>query len=172
MTFGRIPASGSCDEAPAAPPIPASWTYKLSEFFDLPANDPEEQRSDAIFAYERFPKNAKKPVIWMTGTTDLTKLRGRGLSEAAIQQEIDFKREASERAAIILFLTHWHRREFEQLIRPPKPTAVLRYLISFKEAPWEEVAANGRTYIRSVCSLSAVPPTVRVCRWCSAPIPG
>ena len=123
-------------------PVPASWAYKLSEFFNLPPNDLEEYSSDAIFAYERFPKNAKKPVVWMTGTTDLTKLRARGLSEAAIQQEIDFKREAAERSAIVLFLTHWHQREFEQLIRPAKPTAVLRYLISFKEASWETVKAK------------------------------
>jgi glycosyltransferase involved in cell wall biosynthesis len=123
-------------------PISALWTYKLSEFFNLPANDPEEQRSDAIFAYERFPRNAKKPVIWSTGPTDLPKLRARGWSEAIIQHEIDFKREASERAAIVLFFSRWHQREFERLIRPSRPTAVLRPLISFKEAPWEVVAAK------------------------------
>jgi glycosyltransferase involved in cell wall biosynthesis len=123
-------------------PIPTSWTYKLSEFFSLPADDSEEQRSDAIFAYERFPKNAKKPVIWSTAPTDVPKLRARGLSEAAIQKEIDFKRKASERAAVVVFLTHQLQRGFEQQIRPTKPTVVLRYLISFKEASWEVVAAK------------------------------
>ena len=122
--------------------LPASWTYKLSEFFNLPANDPEEQRSDAVFAFERFPKNAKKPVIWFTGATDVAKLRRRGWSERVIQQEIDFKREASERAAVVLFSTHWMQREFEQLIRPSKPTAVLQLFIFLKEAPWEVVEAK------------------------------
>jgi glycosyltransferase involved in cell wall biosynthesis len=120
-------------------PVPAAWTFKLSEFFNLPANDPEERRSDAIFAFERFPKNAKKPVIWFTGATDLAKLRRRGWSEKVIQQEIDFKREASERAAIVLFSTRWMQREFEQLIRPSKPTAVLQLFIFLKEAPWERI---------------------------------
>jgi hypothetical protein len=122
--------------------LPASWTYKLSEFFNLPANDPEEERSDAIFAYERFPKNAKKPVIWSTAPTDVPKLRARGWSESAIQQEIDFKREASECAAVIVFLTHQLQHGFQHQIRPTKPTAVFRYLISFQEAPWEDVAAK------------------------------
>jgi glycosyltransferase involved in cell wall biosynthesis len=123
-------------------PVPDPWAYKLSEFFNLPPNDPEEQRSDAIFAYERFPKNAKKPVIWSTAPTDVPKLQARGWSEAAIQREIDFKREASERADMIVFLTHHLKRGFEQQIRPAKPTAVFRYLIPFKEAPWELVAAK------------------------------
>ncbi|MGC2398650.1 MAG: glycosyltransferase family 4 protein [Acidobacteriaceae bacterium] len=123
-------------------PIPASWAYKLSEFFYLPAYDPEQHRSDAIFAFERFPKNAKKPVIWMTGATDVAKLRRRGWSEKAIQQEIDFKREASERAAIVVFSTRWMQRQFEQLIKPPKPPAILQYFIFLKEAPWERITAK------------------------------
>jgi glycosyltransferase involved in cell wall biosynthesis len=41
-----------------------------------------------------------------------------------------------------VFLTHQLQRGFEQQIRPTKPTAVVRYLISFKEAPWEVVAAK------------------------------
>lgn len=123
-------------------PIPFSWTYKLSEFYCLPANDPEEQRSDAIFAYERYPINAKKPVIWMTGATEVAKLRARGWSEEMIRREIDFKREAAERAAVVVLSTRWMQREFEQLIQSPKPTALLRYFISLNEAPWERIAAK------------------------------
>jgi glycosyltransferase involved in cell wall biosynthesis len=123
-------------------PIPATWTFKLSEFFNLPASDSQEQRCDAVLAYERFPKNTTKPVIWITSPTDVEKLRARGWPDAAIQQEIDFKREASERAAIVLLTTHWYQREFHRVIRPTKPTAVLPFFISFKEATWEVLATK------------------------------
>ena len=124
-------------------PVPRGARYQLSQFFRLPKIDRARERAQAILCFERFPSNADRPVIWITGPTIPEKLRKRGWSEKQIQAEIDFKREASTKAAAIVLTTEEYRDHFEKTIRPTTKPRVVPFFIPFEgvslaaiEAKW------------------------------------
>jgi glycosyltransferase involved in cell wall biosynthesis len=119
--------------------VPRKWSWQLSQYFCLPAGDAGMLGTDAVLAYERYPINAKVPVIWITGPTEIPKLKSRGLSDAAINEEIMFKREASSLAAATVLTTRHKQRLFEEVIRPQKPTCVIPFFLPIESAPRHRV---------------------------------
>jgi len=99
----------------------------LSQYYLLPDEDPGLSNADAILAYERYPLKARLPVIWITGPTDLEKLRRRGVSQREIDREITFKRNVNERAAATILTSESKKRHFDEVIQPRKPTYVIPF---------------------------------------------
>jgi glycosyltransferase involved in cell wall biosynthesis len=106
-------------------PIPRKWTLVLSQNYRMPIGDAESESADAVLTYQRYPINARLPVIWITGSTDVVALRRRPMAERDIQREIEFKREANARAALTILPTYSMKRLFDDVICPSKPTYVI-----------------------------------------------
>jgi glycosyltransferase involved in cell wall biosynthesis len=109
-------------------PIPRKWGWLLSQYYRMPSTGANLKLADAILAYERYPINAKLPVIWITtGPTDIERLRSRGVADRDIQQEIDFKREVNAQAAATVLTTQFRKRMFDEAVRPSRPTHVIPF---------------------------------------------
>lgn len=106
-------------------PIPEKWGWRLAQNYWMPVADANGLGADVVLSYERYPINAKHPVIWVGGTADVEGMRDRGVTEAHIQRLIDFKREANMRAAATVIPTASKKRLFDDAIQPSKPTMVI-----------------------------------------------
>ena len=126
-------------------PIPYRYGYRHSQYYKLPRNDRAAMRADVILAYERYPSNAQLPVIWLTGPTDIEKLRRRGRTEGQIAEEIEFKREATRRAGAVILTNEYAKRMFEDVIRPEKTPLVIPFLIPATPVTLEECALKWRS---------------------------
>jgi len=126
-------------------PVPRKWAWKLSEFYRMPSAGPEIERADGILAYERYPVNADRPVIWIAGALDIEKMRRRGSPEREIQEEMDFKREANAKAAATVLTTYSKKRLFDEAVRPSKPTQVIPFLQPIEPIVADDFVAKWRT---------------------------
>ena len=110
-------------------PLPAEWGYQLSQFFRLSLARSRRDFPGVLVAFERYPTNATLPVLWLTNPTDVGRLRKRGIPMNKIEAEIRFKREANARAALTLLSTHAHKKHFDEIVEPSKPTYVLPFFL-------------------------------------------
>jgi glycosyltransferase involved in cell wall biosynthesis len=130
-------------------PIPRKWTLVLSQNYWMPTGGAESEGADAILAYQRYPINARLPVIWITGSTDVVALRRRPMAERDIQREIEFKREANARAALTILPTYAMKRLFDDVINPSKPTYVIPWF-----QPIQPIARD--RFLKKWCNLTQI----------------
>jgi glycosyltransferase involved in cell wall biosynthesis len=107
--------------------IPRQSTWLLSQYYHLPSSGIGSSGADAMLVYERYPRRATLPVIWITAPTDVDRLRARGVPASEIQLEIDFKREVNAKAAATLLTTPSKKRDFDAIIQPVKETQVVPF---------------------------------------------
>ncbi len=122
--------------------IPRSWCWILPQYYTLPTADIGLRSSDLILAYERYPRNARLPVLWITGPTDVETLRSRGLLESEIRQEIAFKREVNAQAAATVLTTQSKKELFDKLIQPTRPTHVIPFFQPIARISSEQFASK------------------------------
>jgi glycosyltransferase involved in cell wall biosynthesis len=108
-------------------PVPRDWSWHLSQYFHMPSKPLMTAGVSAILAYERYPKRPELPVLWITGPTELAKLRDRGWSDKQIQKEIDFKRTVNAQAGVTILTTPVKKAEFDEVIQPTRPTIVIPF---------------------------------------------
>jgi glycosyltransferase involved in cell wall biosynthesis len=108
-------------------PIPEEWSWRLAQDYWMPVADADRSGADVVLSYERYPINARHPVIWIGGTVDIEGMRRRGVSAAHIQRLIDFKRAANRRAAATVVPTAFKKRLFDDAIRPSVSTRVIPF---------------------------------------------
>ena len=85
--------------------------YGLAQYRSLSHRELLSIRPDVIFAYERYPSKAPVPVLWMTGPIPDHRFCDKGM-QAAILEEIAWKRECANRAAHIICSTTFGKRAF------------------------------------------------------------
>ncbi len=160
-------------------PIPARWSFQLSQSFRLHNADAARSGAGAVLSYERCPSNARLPVIWISSPTDTDKLRERGVPEAEIRREIAWKHAASRRAAAVVVTTESNRRVFEEQIRPDKPVHVIPFFIpaggldpAAIDRKWREPEAIELVFVGRAARRKRLPELLEAYRMLLAAAPG
>jgi hypothetical protein len=91
--------------------LPQRLCYGLAQYRSLSQRELFSVRPDVIFAYERYPRRADIPILWMTGPVPEHHFHKKG-NRSAIDKEIVWKRNCANRAAQVICSTPYGKSAF------------------------------------------------------------
>ncbi len=91
--------------------VPKQLCYGLAQYRSLSQWELQSARPDVVFAYERYPRRANIPILWMTGPIPEHHFQKKE-NQSAIAEEIAWKQRCADNAAQVICSTTYAKNAF------------------------------------------------------------